>query len=432
MVRGSVWTLVGYGAGQAIRLGSSLVLTRLLFPQAFGLMLLVNTVMRGLDMLSDLGIGPCVVQHRRGEETGFLNTAWTMQIVRGTALWGIAVLLCWPIAWWYEEPALRSLIPVVALSAVLAGVRSVSIHVMSRRLEVGLLTRLDLAGQAIAVSAMIGWALVDRSVWALAGGGLIGAAAHALLSHVALPRHAHRFAWERHAVAALSGFGRWILLSTALTFLAMEGDRLLLGRLVPLELLGVYGVAVSLLDAARALIHQLEGRVIFPAISRRTDLPRADLRQRILPHRARLLYVAAPAVAMFVGASDALVEVLYDARYHEAGWMLAILAVSLWPFLLGATLGGPALLAIGRPAYLALVNGFRAAFVLLVVPLAFHVGGLVAAIAAVSAIELPKYFVLLWGLRREGLSAALQDAATTGWFALWLGGVFLVRHWWTG
>src|ERR1700688_5276682 len=60
-VRGSAWTMVGYGVSQILRLVSTLTLAHLLVPEAFGLVALVNVFLTGLEMLSDLGIGMDVV-----------------------------------------------------------------------------------------------------------------------------------------------------------------------------------------------------------------------------------------------------------------------------------------------------------------------------------------------------------------------------------
>ncbi|MCL4692920.1 MAG: oligosaccharide flippase family protein, partial [Candidatus Hydrogenedentes bacterium] len=65
-IRGSTWTLVEYGGSQVLRFASSLILSHLLFPEVFGLMLIVNAVMQGLEMFSDLGIGQSIVQDKRG------------------------------------------------------------------------------------------------------------------------------------------------------------------------------------------------------------------------------------------------------------------------------------------------------------------------------------------------------------------------------
>ncbi len=86
-LRGSIWTLGGYGASQVLRLAGNLVLARLLFPEAFGLSALVGVFMVGLAMFSDVGIGPSVIRSHRGDDADFLNTAWTIQVIRGLVLW---------------------------------------------------------------------------------------------------------------------------------------------------------------------------------------------------------------------------------------------------------------------------------------------------------------------------------------------------------
>src|SRR5262245_29382509 len=76
-IRGSMWAVGGYGASMVLRLGSNVVLWHLLVPEAFGLVLLVNVFLQGLEMFSDLGVRVSIVQHKRGDDPDFLNTAWT-------------------------------------------------------------------------------------------------------------------------------------------------------------------------------------------------------------------------------------------------------------------------------------------------------------------------------------------------------------------
>jgi O-antigen/teichoic acid export membrane protein len=93
-IRGAIWTIAGYGAGQLLRLGGNLVLTRLLEPKLFGLMTLVFVFITALHLFSDLGIGVSVIQNKRGDDPVFLNTAWTLQVVRGVFLWALRLVDC--------------------------------------------------------------------------------------------------------------------------------------------------------------------------------------------------------------------------------------------------------------------------------------------------------------------------------------------------
>src|SRR6266542_5639870 len=78
LARGSLWAVVGHGGSQLLRLAGNLVLWRLLYAEAFGLMAIVNVFMQGLTMFSDVGIGPSIVQSQRGDDPTYLDTAWTI------------------------------------------------------------------------------------------------------------------------------------------------------------------------------------------------------------------------------------------------------------------------------------------------------------------------------------------------------------------
>jgi len=72
--KASTWTLAGYGVNQVLRLGGNRILTRLLFPEAFGLMAIGVIVIYGVGMFADTGIAP-IVQNAQGNHPDFLNTA---------------------------------------------------------------------------------------------------------------------------------------------------------------------------------------------------------------------------------------------------------------------------------------------------------------------------------------------------------------------
>jgi O-antigen/teichoic acid export membrane protein len=234
VLRSASWLMIGYGGSQALRLAANLVLARLLFPEAFGLMALVTVVTVGLSLFSDVGIGPAIAQNPRGDDPDFLNTAWTIQVIRGFGLWAMTLLLAWPVAWVYDTPDLILYLPIAGVALAIAGFNPTRIETAHRHLLVGRLTALDLAAQAIGVGAMVLVAWATGSVMALVLGGVLQAGAKLLLTHYGLPGARNRFRWEKSAAQELIRFGKWIFLSTAFWFLTSQGDRAILGALCPL------------------------------------------------------------------------------------------------------------------------------------------------------------------------------------------------------
>jgi len=149
--------MAGYGGIQLIRLLRSLILTRLLFPEAFGVMALVWTLMFALEMFSDLGLPAFVIRDKRGDDPAFLNTVWTLQAIRGVALWVACVLIAHPMALFYQEPMLSKLVPIAGLSAVLSGLNSTALYTLRRRMEFRRLTALELANEIVSFLAVVLW-----------------------------------------------------------------------------------------------------------------------------------------------------------------------------------------------------------------------------------------------------------------------------------
>src|ERR1700687_1974213 len=160
-IRGSVWTMGGYAAGQFLRLAGNIVLTRLLFPAVFGEMALVFIFIQGLAMFSDVGTGPAIIQNARGEDPSFLNTAWTIQCARGAILWLASWAIAWPLAAFYGQPSLRWLVPAAGFTALLGGVACLAMHALQRHLKLERLTIVELASQLVGIAATVLFALGD-------------------------------------------------------------------------------------------------------------------------------------------------------------------------------------------------------------------------------------------------------------------------------
>jgi O-antigen/teichoic acid export membrane protein len=415
-IKGTVWTTAGYGTAQVIRLGVNLILTRLLVPQMFGLMTLVNIFIQGLQGFSDVGIGPAIIQSKRGDDPAFLNTAWTIQVLRGFALGAISAAIAWPVAKLYGEPQLVSLLPAAGLAAVIAGFNSTALFTLNRHLDVFKLTMQSLVGQVAGAVVMVVLAKIYPSVWALLAGNLAAAVAVLVLSHFLLPGTRNRFQWDRSAYAEMISFGRWIFVSTVLTFLALQADRLIFGKLISLTDLGVYGVAAMMAALPTQALLKLGGVVVFPAYSRAKagGSNFQDVFDRV---RLPLLAGAALVTTALVAGGQQLIEFLYDPRYHRAGWMLQLLAVSGWFQVMQVT-NGSALLALGAPRSVAVGNMVKLATMVIFVPLGFWWKGLLGGILGIILSDVLKYVASVYLVARHGLHMLGKDVIVSSGVAV--------------
>ena len=208
-MRGSVLTAGAYAISQALRLGSNLILTRLLYPEAFGVMALVSVALVGLAMFSDMGTGPAIARSPRGDDPAFLDTAYSLHAMRGAGLWLATCALAWPMAWFYRAPELLLLVPAAGLTLLISGFNPTRIDTANRHLLLGRLTPLDLASQAIGILAMVGLAFALRSVWALVAGAIIGSTAKLALTSAFLPCRRNRLRRAPAGPREPEGFVLW-------------------------------------------------------------------------------------------------------------------------------------------------------------------------------------------------------------------------------
>ncbi len=414
-VRGSAFTTVGLAIEQGLRLGGNLILTRLLFPEAFGLMSLVSVVLTGLERLSEVGIRQSIIRSER-DDADYLNTAWTLQILRGIALASLAMLAAGPVADFYGAPELAGLIAVAGLAAVAGGLASTRLFTLNRQLALGRQTAIEIGSQLCSLALMVVWALLDPSptVWILVAGPLTGSVIRAVLTYIAVPGIRQRLRWEPRAAHSLLHFGKWLILTSAVSFLAMQGDRLLLGRLVSVEFLGIYSIAHFVSDAASQAVRRISQRVLYPAFGEIARNQPDALAAVYWRARRYLDLSILPAASVLAFAGGHLIEFLYDDRYIEAGWMLRILSVriALSSILPPANM---CLLALGNPRYNLVGNVARAAWVFVALPLGFEFAGMTGAVIAIAASDAARLPFLWWGLHRYGLLSLRRELLRLCW-----------------
>ena len=423
-IKGVAWTILSYGSSQIIRFGSNLILTRLLLPELFGLVGLAYVFIIGINLFSDIGLGPSIIQNKRGEDPQFLNTAWTMQVIRSFLVWICLIIITKPVASFYGDPRLEWLIPVIGINSLVGGFNSTATSSLNRQMAVKRVVIFELGLQIVSTTVMIVWAWFDRSIWAIVAGGFTNTFVELVWSHFLIPGKSNRFAWDKEAAKEIFSYGKWIFLSTALFFLCSQADRLILGKIFTLTMLGIYGIAYTLGDMPRQVIIAISGRVIFPSISLLAELPREELRAKILNNRKLILIPLAVGLAIFVSFGDQLILTLYRKEYAAASWMMPILALGIWHTTLYSMMGS-CLLAVGKSQYQAMGNLLTFVNLCISIPLAYHLKGNLGAVIAIALGDLPTYAVTNYGLWREGLTCFWQDIQLTGLFV----GVLVTLIW---
>lgn len=412
VLRASGWLLGGTVSARVLGLLSNLLLTRLLMPDAFGLVAAVNTLYFALVMFSDLGVWQSVVKSERGLQARFLGTAWSVQLLRAVFLCGMVLLLAAALhlgaqagsfqsGTVFADARLPQMVALLGLCALLQGLESMKLALAQRELRVAQLTRLEISSQLLATAVTVVLALSTASVWSLLAGTLTAAAARTALSHWYLSGPRARPCWDRSCAAEIVGFGKWIFLSSVIGFLAAHGEKLILGASLTSTSFGVFSIASALLLSIMSIYGSLNAHVIFSALSEalRTDQQTASrVYARVQQLADALLGVLAGGLFM---SGHWAVQWLYDARYQSAGWMFEWLALGL--LATRHQVVEQLMFAKGQAAWVSANNALRAISLILLVPSAASWGGERAALAAVVVSQFASWPLALWFKYRNGL-----------------------------
>lgn len=406
------WLVGGNISSQALRLVSSLILTRLLLPEAFGLVAAVNTLYFALVMFSDLGVWQSVVKSGRGTEAHFLGTAWSVQLLRSILLCVVILAIAAGLylargsghfqrGTVYADPRLPAMVAVLSLCALLQGLESMKLALAQRELKLAHLARLEFGSQLFATLATLMLALATRSVWSLLAGTVVSAGARTALSHWYLPGPSCHPAWDRSSAREIVGFGKWIFLSSVIGFLAANGEKLILGGSLSTASFGVFSIATTLMMAITGVYSSLNAHLLFSTLSEalRTDAAAAD---RVYTRTQQIadVFLGTMAGAVFM-VGHWVVVVLYDHRYQNAGWMLEWLGLGL--LALRHQVVEQLMFARGQPAWVSASNTARALSLVLMVPAGFAAAGERGAVAAVVLSQFSSWPVALWFKYRNGL-----------------------------
>ena len=388
--RGAGWLYTYRWLERLLDFASIVVLARILSPDDFGLVAIAASFVTIIEGLAAFDVDKALIRTR---ETGraLFDSAWTLAGLRGVA----AALIMLSIAPFLGDPRIAAVLSALALSPLLRGLANPRFVTFERDLVYSRLAALTLGARAGSFCVTIVVAVVTGSYWALVLGLLTGSLISLILSYALRP-YRPRVSFAR--VADIFGFSGWLSLTTIVTTLSMETDKLIVGRLLGVADAGLYFMTqrVGVLPT-RELISPLQ-RILFPSFSKLAE-DTARLRRAACESINVLGSLSLPAGCGFALVAGDFVPLVLGDRWLAIVPLLTILA----PYLgLRATLSMtlPCVMALGRTRLL-----FRVSLVYALVHVpAFVAGtalfGLRGTIWSIVAAGVLYSYLNAWLLRR--------------------------------
>lgn len=328
-IRGGFAKVCSQGVNFALRIGSLMVLARLLDPKDFGLVGMVTAFTGVLNLFRDFGLSSATVQRVEVSEEQISTLFWINSLV-GVVLWLLLASVSPLVAAFYREPRLLWVTIVLAVGFLFNAVGVQHSAMLQRQMRFTALSVIEITSQLVSVGVGIGMALYGFRYWSLVAMTI----AAPLVTSISLwlttgwipglPR-------RRVGVHSMMRFGGTITLNGLVVYVAYNLEKVLLGRFWGAETVGIYGRAYQLINIPTDNLNSAVGEVAFSVLARvQNDVAR--LRSYFLKGYSLVLALTVPVtVACALFAND-LISVLLGPKWKAAVPIFRLLAPTILMF----------------------------------------------------------------------------------------------------
>ena len=432
MVRGGGWLLLLRLVERTLGLARIFVLARLLSPDDFGLIAIGLMAISLTRSIASTGFRQALVQ-KQGDVEDYLGTAWTVNFIRDLILAAAMVATAPLVAGFFDAPGARPVLQVLAVSWLLSGLRNIGTVHIHRRLAFRRFFVYQMSARSTEMIVSITAAVVFMNVWALVIGLLASNLAELVMSYVVAPRP-KKIGLNLRQARELFQFGRWVMGSTAVGFLLLQLDRIVVGKIAGVATLGLYEVAYHISTLMSRELRRVLARMSFPAYARLLGEAPGDIGQAFLKLFQAATLLVIPVAFGTILLADGLVQHVLGDRWLSMTTTLQILAV-FTILQTSSTMVVPLFNGLGRPDLLAKILAARLGILAVIIyPFTRWWGMEGAAIAVVvsSAIIDPVVWTVLMRLINIGirdvlgaLAPALAGGVTLAMVVLLAGGTVL-------
>jgi lipopolysaccharide exporter len=326
--RGGAWLGSGSVTEQVFRFGRSMLLTRLLAPEAFGVMAVIMSASTAIHTITDIGIKEALIQNPRGTEEHYMGAAWWLALGRAVTLAFLVCLFAPLIAKFYGNSEMTPLLRVSTLAVVFDGAFSSKAYITIKQMKFSKWATINHGGGIIGIVITVILSFLIRDVWALVLGLCSESAVRCTLSFIVCP-YLPSFSWDKEAMQDLLRFSKGLFGLTFLNLVFARTDIFVLAKLYPAAQLGLYSMAIYLAQTPVGYIMNLLGQTMLPTFSQiQNDLSRVN--RIILQVSSLLLFLGLPALVFVFFCGHSLLALVYGQRYSAAtAALIAACAVGL-------------------------------------------------------------------------------------------------------
>ena len=309
----------------ALRLLSSVILTRLLYPEAFGYMAIVMSAVTIISLSTDIGIKPFMIRYPHQLSQSMENVIWTLKLLRGFILYGFMIAISGVFADFYGDPKIENLLKIVATSSLLAAMSPLSLYWAEKDKRFSFVAGAEFVAFVAQTVSVLVITAIFKSYWCLAFGAVVNAfTLFVISSHISGYKYPKlSLNWDH--IKEIWGFIKWITFGSLIFVVVMQADRFVIGKVFNAQMLGFYAIALTIAEALSTMAQNIGTRIGFPTWA---EARKQGVVKRSFSEFSRVFIpIAGMASGALLFLSGHIVDLLYDERYAIAGSLLSILCL---------------------------------------------------------------------------------------------------------
>jgi lipopolysaccharide exporter len=344
-IKGGLWVFSLRIADRIFQLLRTIILARILSPNDFGLFGIALLVLSILQNFTESGFQHALIQ-KRGETKSYLDTAWTIGLIRGFSISIIVFFLAKPASIFFATPDAESILRVIGVSIILYSLTNITALYFQKELKFQKYFKYQFSGTIADVIVSITSAILLKSVWALVLGLLAGNLIRCIMSYIIEP-YKPSIKFNVKQAKELFYFGKWVLASNVLIFLITHGDDIFIGKLLGATMLGFYQMAYRISNLPATEITHVISQVSFPAYAKLQDNI-SKLREGYLRVLQFTTFITFPIAALIFVLAPEFTKIFLGEKWMPISTVMQVLVLGGLIRSLAATTG-PIFLSTGKP-----------------------------------------------------------------------------------
>lgn len=320
-----MWSTVGEMAAKLVTPISSMVLARLLTPEAFGVVTTLMMIISFAEIFTDAGFQKYLVQHEfvdakdRDEST---NVAFWSNLVMSLFLWGVIALFANPLAALVGNPGLGHVLIIACVCIPLAAFSSIQMALFRRDLDFKTLARVRIISALIPLIVTVPFAFLMRSYWALVIGIIVVNLVNAVLLTLYSKWKPHWF-YSFEKLTEMFSFTIWSMIEAVSIWLTNYVDVFIVGTMLSQYYLGLYKTSSTLVGQIMGLVTAITTPILFSALSRLQNDDKEF--QRLFFRFQKLVGLLLMPLGMIIFLySDSVTDLILGSQWAEASGFIGL------------------------------------------------------------------------------------------------------------